>query len=659
MKSAQHHPFKMLAVLASCSCLLFVPAAAGSQVATGGLLGTFLSPGQGYGPLEEEPLCVNTFLACQAACSELQLRADRHRPVLTDENEKLVSGAGYALVAALAATTAWALAHARRSQQTLRRREADLQLQLQGVKEQAWDLGRRAARGSRPASRASRPSSRADRVFSPPPPSGGPVGALPAQWPAASPSSAYSGSLNQQVSYALRPGQAAQRRDRCLRRSAWRLGSNRHGWALQDGRRKPSCGARLPCFQLPAYATPVVTTCASDSVLQGGGLPLPIAPTAVTSPLGSYAPPPALPSAEPSANGISMLVSEASLRQDTQGADQLHATPTSAANKDSPVKSPYSAAVSQQQQQSWGGPPAAQNSYSPSAGYQLPVLPLSLYGSTSGGMAPAPASTGYLHTPAASAGHSGFSTPPPTGGSAASVEQGGMAQGAQLASPAGHTWVNTSRGGGTPAAFSSEASGMSPGFSPMLLQQQARSPLSGGGCSALQQQQQQQPDPFTPASGSTTRSAGTNVHSIAGSCGGSVNHHSRAGGLSPPSSVTSAASGRSARNIATAPQVMNMMDTLEAMVHSAVSGGSGWGWCDRAQRCQRSATNPDTPLPACRCCRAQAAKKKAAQLKERETLRMHGSSMSGGGAAAGAVHGQSPAASGMSPAHSASRLSLV
>lgn len=104
----------------------------------------------------------------------------------------------------------------------------------------------------------------------------------------------------------------------------------------------------------------------------------------------------------------------------------------------------------------------------------------------------------------------------------------------QLSSPAAHAWVTTSRGSGTPAVFGGSDS---LGFTPQQ-HQQVGSTLAGS-----------TPPPdvlLTPGTGSTTRSAGTNVHSIAGSCGGSVAAHtsSKAAGLSPPGSATSAASGR-------------------------------------------------------------------------------------------------------------------
>jgi len=93
------------------------------------------------------------------------------------------------------------------------------------------------------------------------------------------------------------------------------------------------------------------------------------------------------------------------------------------------------------------------------------------------------------------------------------------------------SWVNTSRGSGTPMPFNS----MSPQqlfASPGL--PAAGSPLALGLC--------------TPATGSTTRSAGSlthvqSVHSIAGSCGGSVPGFTGTPGSTTPMSVGSTASG--------------------------------------------------------------------------------------------------------------------
>lgn len=165
--------------------LLLLPGSRAGML--GSLMGSLVPPhaplaGVG-GALELEPTCVNTFLACSAACSELKAKAIHHAP--------LPYGVWPALAGALALAAAVALHAAGAARAALRdaradfaAREAALTMRVEGIKNQAYDLGRRAARGaggSRPGSRASRPCSRqagsrgASRVTSPAagPPGGG------------------------------------------------------------------------------------------------------------------------------------------------------------------------------------------------------------------------------------------------------------------------------------------------------------------------------------------------------------------------------------------------------------------------------------------------------------------------------------------------------
>jgi hypothetical protein len=125
------------------------------------------------GQLDEanHPVCVNTLLSCSATCRELSLKAALHRPIV--RNTEALSVAWQFAVALMAGVAFVAWQKAFNAEQKLadvtaafQAREAELQLQLQGVKEQAYDLGRRAARRSSRANSTaggitSRPGSRA------------------------------------------------------------------------------------------------------------------------------------------------------------------------------------------------------------------------------------------------------------------------------------------------------------------------------------------------------------------------------------------------------------------------------------------------------------------------------------------------------------------
>jgi hypothetical protein len=209
--------------------------------------------------------------------------------------------------------------------------------------------------------------------------------------------------------------------------------------------------------------------------------------------------------------------------------------------------------------------------------------------------------------PASPSYHGGYQTPGTGSGGGAMMTMDAPAmpqQQPQPHSPAGHAWVTTSRGGGTPAAFGAPGDGVpaAAGFSPMMVpggqpqpqQQQMmmlmvqRSPLSAGG------------SPYSPslpdgcahttpvASGSTARSVGTHAaHSIAGSCaGGSVTHLSRLANPSPPSSATSAASGRTAGSSrARDPAATNefLISRLETALGPAMSAAAKVGVRCRAR----------------------------------------------------------------------------
>lgn len=135
------------------------------------------------------------------------------------------------------------------------------------------------------------------------------------------------------------------------------------------------------------------------------------------------------------------------------------------------------------------------------------------------------------------------------------------------------SWVNTSRGSGTPMPFN----GMSPQqlfASPGL--PGAGSPLASGLC--------------TPATGSTTRSAGSlthvqSVNSIAGSCGGSVPGFTGTPGSTTPMSVGSTASGAGGPSAGSGsparPPITELLGRLDDLANASkmVSSHQGWSRC--------------------------------------------------------------------------------